>query len=635
MRIDDTRALASEQKRLTAIREALPRQVMVCAGTGCVAGGALEVFAKLQEATAAAGVRVALSLEACDGSHGENDAGLLAVSGCHGFCQLGPLVHILPDDILYTHVRVRDVEAIVGETLGQGEVIERLLYQDPTDGARKRGRGDIGFYHQQLRWVLERCGGVDPERLEDYLATGGYRALAKALGEGSPEAVLDDVDRSGLRGRGGGGFSAGRKWRSALAAKEALEGDDTLYVICNGDEGDPGAFMDRSIMEGDPFAVLEGMTLGAYALGAREGYIYVRHEYPLAVERLEKALAAAREAGLLGEGILGTEFSFDLRITRGGGAFVCGESSALMRSIAGFSGEPRSKYVHSTERGLFDRPTVLNNVETWASVARIVALGPETFAAVGTERSKGTKAFSLVGKVNNTGLVEVPMGTTLRHIIFDIGGGIIGNRPFKAVQTGGPSGGCLPSCELDLPVDFDSLAEAGSMMGSGGMIVMDDRTCMVDVAKYFVDFLRGESCGKCVPCREGLTQLSHLLDGVTRGEGDEASLEQIQRLCDAMETASLCALGRSAPNPVRSTLTYFREEYLAHLRERRCPGGVCKPLITYSITDECTGCRLCAKSCPTGAITGTKKNLHVLDPELCTRCGVCAAVCNFDAVDVA
>ena len=627
MRLETLDSLTAEQERLATLRDGVPRRVLVCAGTGCVAGGAIDVFHALVDATKAAGIDVAVALDACDGTHA-----LLTTSGCHGFCELGPLVHVLPDDILYTRVRERDVPAVVETTLRKGKVIEKLLYQDPIDGARRKGRGDIGFYAHQQRQVLDRCGQVDPENLSDYLSTGGYRALKAALAGMTPDEVIAAVDESGLRGRGGGGFPTGRKWRSARMAAE--RDSAPLYVICNGDEGDPGAFMDRSIMEGDPFAVIEGLTVGAYALGARQGFVYVRHEYPLAVTRLERALAAAREAGLLGERILGSDFSFDVRITRGGGAFVCGESSALMRSIEGRSGEPRSKYVHSTDKGLFDAPTVLNNVETWACVPFIVAEGPEAFAAVGTEKSKGTKAFSLVGKVNNTGLVEVPMGATLRHIIYDIGGGIQKGRPFKAVQTGGPSGGCLPESELDLPVDFDTLTAVGSMMGSGGMIVMDDRTCMVDVARYFIEFLKGESCGKCTPCREGLTQMHHMLTAVTEGRGDGALLDRIAALGETMELASLCALGRSAPNPVKSTLRYFREEYETHVRDGRCPAGVCKALVTYRVNEKCTGCELCRKACPVAAIAGEKKALHVIDAAVCTRCGICESVCNFEAIDV-
>jgi NADH:ubiquinone oxidoreductase subunit F (NADH-binding)/Pyruvate/2-oxoacid:ferredoxin oxidoreductase delta subunit len=536
---------------------------------------------------------------------------------------------VLPDDILYCQVKRSDVEAIVTRTLAGHEVIEALLYQDPDTGERRKGRDDIVFYNRQTRVALEGCGVVDPESLDDYIARGGYAALAKALTTMTPDEVVDAVDRSGLRGRGGGGYRTGRKWRSCLAA-----GGDVRYVICNGDEGDPGAFMDRSIMEGDPFKVIEGMAIGAYALRSAQGYIYVRHEYPLAVERLRKAIDAARGDGLLGDDILGTGFSFDVTISRGGGAFVCGESSALMQSIEGKPGEPRPKYVHSTERGLFDKPTVLNNVETWVTVPPIVLNGPDWFAAMGTERSRGTKAFSLVGKVKNTGLVEVPMGISLREIIFGVGGGIRDGKAFKAVQTGGPSGGCLPASMLDASVDFDTLTAAQSMMGSGGMIVMDERNCMVDVAKYFIGFLIGESCGKCVPCREGLQQLLVILDGISRGEGKPADLDRIKRLCRVMEAASLCALGRSAVNPVLSTLRHFEDEYAAHIGDHRCPAGVCKALITYSINERCDGCRLCVKPCPANAIHGERKQRHVLDTTACTRCGACEAVCPRDAITV-
>ncbi len=630
MLIESVAALRARQAELSELWAGLERRVLVCAGTGCVAGGALEVHAALTQATEESALDVSLELSSCADRDGPGGT-LLVESGCHGFCELGPLVHILPDDILYTRVRPKDAAAIVEKTLGAGEVIDRLLYKDPVSKEPRQGHGEMGFYAHQKRVVLARCGEVSPASLDSYLATGGFCALATALDTLTPEEVLREVEQSGLRGRGGGGFSTGRKWRSALRAREARP-DSRLHVICNGDEGDPGAFMDRSIMEGDPFAVLEGMALGAFALGSTRGYIYVRHEYPLAVRRLERAIAVLRDAGLLGERILGCDFSFDLELTRGGGAFVCGESSALMRSIEGKPGEPRAKYTHSTDRGLFDEPTVLNNVETWALVPYIVDHGAAHFAAIGTERSPGTKAFSLVGKVNNTGLVEVPMGTTLRRIIFEIGGGIQKGRAFKAVQTGGPSGGCLPAEKLDLPVDFDTLTAAGSMMGSGGMIVMDERTCMVDVAKYFIDFLMGESCGKCVPCREGLGQLSSLLAQVTRGEGSESLLSKVESLAETMELASLCALGRSAPNPVLSTLAYFRDEYLQHIEKQRCPAGVCKALVTYRITEACTGCEACRKACPVGAITGEKKVLHVIDDALCTRCGACEAVCAFDAV---
>jgi NADH-quinone oxidoreductase subunit F len=627
MRLATTQALEERRSALAAAAANVRRRVLVCAGTGCVAGGAVEIFADLVAASRAAGLPVEVSLEPC-GGHGEA-RDVLSLSGCHGFCQMGPLVHVLPDDILYCQVKRADVAAIVEQTLVAHEVIKGLLFEDPDTGTRRKGRDDIVFYNRQTRVALEGCGVVDPESLDDYIAHGGYAALTKALTGMTPDEVVDAVVRSGLRGRGGGGYPTGRKWRSCLAA-----GGDVRYVICNGDEGDPGAFMDRSIMEGDPFKVIEGMTIGAYALRSAEGYIYVRHEYPLAVERLRKAIAAAREEGLLGDDILGSGFSFDVRISRGGGAFVCGESSALMQSIEGKVGEPRPKYVHSTERGLFDRPTVLNNVETWVTVPPIVQNGPEWFAAMGTKRSAGTKAFSLVGKVKNTGLVEVPMGISLREIIFDIGGGIRGGKRFKAVQTGGPSGGCLPASMLDSPVDFDTLTAAQSMMGSGGMIVMDERNCMVDVARYFIGFLIGESCGKCVPCREGLLQLAVMLDRICAGEGRADDVVRIERLCRVMETASLCALGRSAVNPVLSTLRHFGDEYEAHIGDRRCPAGVCKALVTYRINERCDGCMLCVKPCPVGAISGERKQRHVLDATTCTRCGACEAVCPSDAVTV-
>ncbi|MBW2734921.1 MAG: SLBB domain-containing protein, partial [Deltaproteobacteria bacterium] len=479
--------------------------------------------------------------------------------------------------------------------------------------------------------ALSSSWQVDPERLEDYLALGGFSALANALEAGNPASIIDEVARSGLRGRGGAGFATARKWQTALRA--AAKQGRAPYVLCNGDEGDPGAFMDRAIMEGSPYQVIEGMILGAYALGAREGFLYVRGEYPLAVSRLAEAIASCERLGLLGEGILGTDFSFSLQISRGGGAFVCGESTALMRSIEGKVGEPRAKYVRSAEHGLHEAPTVLNNVETWALVPRILAQGAEAFAAVGSERSKGTKAFSLTGKVQRTGLVEVPMGTSLRELIFEIGGGPTEGRRFKAVQTGGPSGGCLPESQLDLPVDFDALAEAGSMMGSGGMIVMDDQTCMVDVARYFVGFLLEESCGKCAPCRLGLPQLHQLLGRVVAGDAVQADLQAIEEVCQTMAESSLCGLGKSAPNPVLSTLRYFRDEYEAHL-QGRCPAGVCRDLTSYRINEACTGCMACLKACPTGAIEGELKHAHTIRQVDCTSCGVCRAVCHYDAVEV-
>jgi NADH-quinone oxidoreductase subunit F len=632
MRFESIQQLDERRAFLRDARGRVKHRVIVCAGTGCVAGGAFEICAEIIRQAREAGLDVEAELAPCGGEHENGGPDYVSASGCHGFCQVGPLVHITPEDVLYTRVKLEDVPAIVTRTLAGGQVIDDLLFVDPASGEHQKGREDISFYNKQHRVALEACGVIDPESLDDYLAHGGYAPLVKALTSMTPEQVVAEVEESGLRGRGGGGFPTGRKWRSAIKARDAHGG--TMYVICNGDEGDPGAFMDRSIMEGDPFKVVEGMTIGAFALGSAHGYIYVRHEYPLAVKRLRKAIDAARTAGLLGDDILGTGFSFDIRINRGGGAFVCGESSALMRSLEGQMGEPRPKYVHSTEKGLYEQPTVLNNVESWVSIPPIIEKGAGWFAGMGTERSKGTKAFSLVGKVNNTGLVEVPMGVTMRDIIFDIGGGIIGGRKFKAVQTGGPSGGCLPESLLDTPVDFDTLTAAGSMMGSGGMIVMDERNCMVDVAKYFVNFLIQESCGKCVPCREGLPQLHAILSRISEGTAVAEDIGRIHALAKVMETASLCALGKTSAYPVLSTLKYFMHEYEEHIRDHRCAGGVCKALITYSVNDNCTGCLLCKKACPVEAITGEKKKKHAIDPGICTRCGVCESVCNDNAITV-
>ncbi len=632
MSFNSVKQLEKRREFLVGARKKVKRRIIVCAGTACVAGGAFDIYDALVEQAKAAGLELEMVLEDCAGEHANGGVDYVSGSGCHGFCQVGPLIHIMPDDILYTGVKVRDVPKIIEKTLSNGEIIEKLLFKDPETKKRLKGREDIPFYNKQHRVALESCGVIDPESLDDYLSHDGYKALAKVLFEMSPEAVVDEVDKSGLRGRGGGGFPTGRKWKSALKAVE--ESGGPCYVLCNGDEGDPGAFMDRSIMEGDPFKVIEGMTVGAFALGSSEGFIYVRHEYPLAVKRLENAISVARENALLGDNILGSDLSFDIKIVRGGGAFVCGESSALMQSVEGRVGEPRPKYIHSTERGLYDKPSVLNNVETWVCIAPIINKGSGWFASMGTDRSKGTKAFSLVGKVNNTGLVEVPMGATMREIIYDIGGGILKGKKFKAVQTGGPSGGCLPESKLDLPVDFDTLVENNSMMGSGGMIVMDERNCMVDVAKYFVNFLINESCGKCVPCREGLVQLHEILQGICEGHGREDDIERLRTLSHAVKTASLCALGQTAPNPVLSTLEHFEDEYWAHIRDKKCPGGVCKALITYSVNDKCNGCTLCVRACPVEAITGEKKKMHHIDADKCTRCGACESVCNQDAITV-
>ena len=587
--------------------------ITVCAGTGCRASGSLKVKETLEAEVKKQGMNIEV-----------------LATGCFGFCEKGPLVVIHPDKYFYQQVKVEDVPEIVSKTVIKGEVISRLLYRHPDTKKTLFREEDLPFYKKQLRVVFGQNGMIDPTRIEDYFAIDGYQALAKVLSEMTPEDVISEVKKAGLRGRGGGGFPTAIKWEGVRKAH-----GEPKYVIANGDEGDPGAYMDRSLMEGNPHSVIEGMIIGAYAVGAHEGYIYVRNEYPLAVTHLSLAIETARENGLLGENILGTDFSFDIRINKGAGAFVCGESSALFASIEGRAGEPRAKYVHAVERGLWDKPTALNNVETWANVPLIINKGADWYASIGTEGSKGTKIFSLVGKIRNTGLIEVPMGTTLYEIIYDMGGGIPNDRKFKAVQTGGPSGGCIPERLLDLPVDFDRLTEVGSMMGSGGMIVMDESSCMVDVAKYFTTFLQEESCGKCVPCREGVRRMREILEDICTGKGKEGDVELLEKIATGVADGSLCALGGSAPNPVLSTIRYFREEYDAHIREHRCPAGVCKALITYSIDPEkCTGCGLCVKVCPTQATSGEKKKPHKIDNEKCTRCGACIESCKFDAITV-
>ncbi len=619
-RLVDAAALTRRREALVADGGRAEPVIAVCVGTGCRANGAIQVYEALRAETAARGVERAL--DRVDGT----DSVRTRATGCLGLCQYGPLVFLLPEGIVYRHVHVEDVGELVQATLA-GEIVERLLCVDPVSGLPCRTEMEIAFYRRQRRELLRDNGLLDPTSIDDYIALGGYAALAKALDMGA-SAVLDEIKRSGLRGRGGAGFPTGRKWE---ACRDAA--GDLRYVVCNADEGDPGAFMDDALLEGNPHSVLEGMIIGAFAIGAREGHVYVRQEYPVAVERITRAVQQARGLGLLGDAILGSSFAFDVRISRGGGAFVCGEASAMMASLEGRRGIPRRRLIHLSERGLWGRPTTLNNVETWANVPRIVFQGADWFSSIGTTGSKGTKIFSLVGKVNNTGLVEVPMGTTLREIVFDIGGGVPGGKAFKAVQTGGPSGGCLPADKLDTPVDFDTLTAEGSMMGSGGMIVMDEDTCMVDVARFFSRFLAAESCGNCTSCREGLVRIRDLLDGIAQGVGSRESLVLLEELAETVKSTSLCALGTSAVNPVLSTLRHFRDEYHAHVDEHRCPTGVCTALIMFTIDPEaCTGCRLCAARCPQDAISGEKQQAHVIDQDLCIKCGICRDVCRYDAV---
>ncbi|MDH4033670.1 MAG: NADH-quinone oxidoreductase subunit NuoF [candidate division Zixibacteria bacterium] len=615
MRIENPQQLEKLRESCQTQLGKQTRKLLVCCGPGCLANGSQAVSDAFKAAIEKNKIKD-FTVEA------------LKETGCHGFCEQGPLVVVEPAGTFYTKVRPKDAEKILEKTIGQGELIEELLFQDHSSRQRIPCYRDIPFYSKQQRIALRNIGQINQCDIAEYIASGGYTALVKALAEMTPQQVIDEMSTSGLRGRGGAGFPAGRKWSTCANADDLPH-----YVICNGDEGDPGAFMDRAIMEGDPHSVIEGMTIAAYAVNAHEGYVYVREEYPLAVVNLQRAIEQAQEHGLLGEAIAGTDFSFELNISRGGGAFVCGESSALMKSVAGEVGEPRAKYVRSVLKGLFDKPTVLNNVESYACVPAILYKGGKWFSAIGTKKSTGTKAFSLVGKVRNTGLIEVPMGTTLREIIYDIGGGIQNDRPFKAVQTGGPSGGCLPESKLDLPVDFDTLTEAGSMMGSGGMIVLDDQTCVVDLAKYFLSFLVDESCGKCVPCREGLHQLYGMAVAISEGRATEDDLDKMERLSDTIVISSLCGLGKSGPNPFLSTIQYFRDEYLAHIKDKKCPAGICRELIRYEvIADKCDGCMACIAACTPDAISGQKKEVHVIDQELCTKCGACKAVCKRDAI---
>ncbi len=589
--------------------------VSICAGSGCGAYGTEEVREALEQEVSKNGLKQKVEVK---------------VTGCHGFCEQGPIMVIHPQGIFYPKVKPADIPEIVAETIVKGEVIKGKLYKDPVSKKRIQKEEDIPFYKGQHRIVFGNNGMIDPAKIDDYIAVDGYSALVKVLFSMSPEEVISAIKESGLRGRGAGGFPTGIKWETCRKAH-----GDIRYVMCNADEGDPGAYMDRSLLEGNPQSVLEGMIIGAYAIGSHDGFIYVRNEYPLAVKNIGIAIKQAEEYGLLGKNILGSGFDFTVKISRGGGAFICGESTALMRSLEGQVGRPRAKYVHTVDKGYRDSPSTLNNVETWANVPVIINKGAEWYASLGTERSKGTKVFSLVGKVRNTGLVEVPMGASLRTIIFDIGGGIPKKRKFKAVQTGGPSGGCIPEDLLDLPVDYQRLAEVGSIMGSGGMIVMDQDTCMVDVARYFLDFLQEESCGQCVPCREGIKRLLEILTDICAGNGKEGDIELLEELAGTVSKLSLCALGGTAPNPVLSTIRYFRKEYEAHIYDKKCPSGVCKELFYYEIDEKkCNGCHVCFLRCPQEAISGEKKKPHTIDQEKCIKCSICYESCKVDAVAI-
>ena len=587
--------------------------VLVCGGTGCTSSGSQQIMEALRAEIEKAGLQDEVSV---------------VQTGCHGLCALGPIMIVYPDASFYSMVKVEDIPEIVSEHLLKGRVVTRLLYQETVTQTGVKALVDTDFYKKQHRIALRNCGIINPEVIEEYIGTGGYAALGKVLTEMTPDDVIKCLIDSGLRGRGGGGFPTGLKWKLAKQ-NEA----DQKYVCCNADEGDPGAFMDRSVLEGDPHAVLEAMAIAGYAIGANQGYIYVRAEYPIAVDRLKIAISQAREMELLGKDIFGTGFDFDIDLRLGAGAFVCGEETALMHSIEGNRGEPKPRPPFPAQKGLFGKPTILNNVETYANIPQIILNGPEWFASMGTEKSKGTKVFALGGKIHNTGLVEIPMGTTLREVIEEIGGGIPNGKKFKAAQTGGPSGGCIPYEHFDIPIDYDNLIAIGSMMGSGGLIVMDEDDCMVDIAKFFLEFTVEESCGKCTPCRVGTKRLLEMLTKITKGQATMEDLDKLEELCYYIKENSACALGQTAPNPVLSTIRYFRDEYEAHVKEKRCPAGVCKALLSYHIdADKCRGCTLCARNCPNNAISGSVRNPHIIDQDKCIKCGACMEKCKFGAI---
>lgn len=622
-RLTDLQALCELREKAKKQIEEQKCRVLICAGTGCLAGGSLHIYEKMCElAEQNANVDIMFEEEA---AHHQNEIGVKR-SGCHGFCEMGPLMRIEPYNYLYTKVRVEDCEEIYEKTIRNGEPVERLLYE--MNGVKYETQEQIPFYAKQTRLVLKNCGHIDAENIMESFAFGGYEAFSKALFEMAPQDVIDVIYESNLRGRGGGGFQTGYKWKQVARQQEKIR-----YVVCNGDEGDPGAFMDRSVMEGDPHKMIEGMLIAAYAVGAQEGYIYVRAEYPLAIARLKIAIAQAEEYGLLGEHILGTDFSFQLHINRGAGAFVCGEGSALTASIEGERGMPRTKPPRTVEQGLFAKPTVLNNVETYANVPMIILNGADWYRKIGTELSPGTKAFAVTGSINNTGLIEVPMGTTLREIIYEIGGGIKGGKEFKAVQIGGPSGGCLIDTDLDITLDFDSLKKKGAMIGSGGLVVMDEDTCMVEVARFFMNFTQNESCGKCVPCREGTKRMLEILEDIVAGRGTMEQLDILEELGKAITDTALCGLGKSAALPVLSTLRVFREEYEEHVKDKFCRTGTCQSLKHYAIDPAlCKGCSKCARNCPVGAITGEIRSPFVINQSKCIKCGACEANCAFHAI---